>query len=212
MPRTRRVFLRRIRKQVLSKHDLEWGTRFLKNVAKKHDTIVESTFSDFMHGISWENLEEEEENDIRRGIADLYQMIKVCMKYLKEGMDFVSDEVLISEITSIQEEHDPNWVSKEMLKNIQDVAILDFENLGDYVMNVLTEILDNSDSTEFVEMCDFWNRAVSLLKRIELEFKHQVNIKRKMALVMSLHKRLGEKARICVLGEDLVKLLCNYVK
>ena len=157
-------------------------------------------------------MEEEEENDIRRGIADLYQMIKVCMKYLKEGMDFVSDEVLISEITSIQEEHDPNWVSKEMLKNIQDVAILDFENLGDYVMNVEHEILDNSDSTEFVEMCDFWNRAVSLLKRIELEFKHQVNIKRKMALVMSLHKRLGEKARICVLGEDLVKLLCNYVK
>ena len=196
---------------VFKQYDLEWGTLFLKDVAGKHETIVESTFSKLIEGIEWHTLEDDVLNDISMGIYGLYKIIRVCMRLLKDGMKFVDEKDLISEISAIWEEYDLQWVSKAMRENIPDFAFEDFANLGDYVRRVDPTFLDLSDSSEFVQMCTFWNRAVSLLRRMEVELKEQL-YRRKMALVMSLHKRLGETATIGVLGEDIVKLLCNYVK
>lgn len=196
--------------KVFEKYDPEWGTLFLKNVAGKHDSIVESKFSELIDGIEWHTLEDDVLNDISMGIAGLYKKIRVCMRLLKDGMQLVDEKDLISEISAIWEEYDPQWVWKAMRDNIPEVAFLEYANLGDYVKRVDPSLLDESDSSEFVQMFTFWNRAVSLLRRMEVELKEQV-YKRKIALVMSLHERLGKKASIGVLREDLIKLLCNSV-
>lgn len=209
MPGMHAGILSRMRKEVFQQYDSEWGTLLLRKFAQDHD-IDANTFSELMGEIVWPELEHDVLNDISKGIADLYRKIRVCMRLLKNGMKLLQGEALISEITGIWEEYDPRWVWKEMRDNIPEVAFLRYENLGDYVTREAPDILNDSDDTEFQQMCTFWNRAVSLLRRIELELMEQV-YKRKLALGMSLHKRLGETASIGVLKQDLLQFLCKFV-